>query len=73
MYLHNKLAPIIGSVCMDMTMIDVTDILEATENDVVEIFGKHLPVQDVAKWSNTIAYETLSTVSQRVRRIYVEE
>jgi len=73
MFLHNKLAPIIGSVCMDMTMIDVTDIPEAKENDVVEIFGKHLPVQQVAKWSNTIAYETLSTISQRVRRIYVEE
>ena len=73
MYLHNKLAPIIGTICMDMTMIDVTDIPEAKENDVVEIFGKYLPVQQVAKWSNTIAYETLSTVSQRVRRIYVEE
>ena len=73
MYLHQKLAPIIGTVCMDMTMIDITDILEAKENDVVEIFGKHLPVQQVAKWSNTIAYETLSTISQRVRRIYVEE
>ena len=73
MHLHNKLAPIIGTVCMDMTMIDVTDIPDVTENDVVEIFGKHLPVQEVAKWSNTIAYETLCTVSQRVRRIYVEE
>ncbi|CAF3883025.1 unnamed protein product, partial [Rotaria sp. Silwood1] len=59
MFLHNKLAPIIGSVCMDMTMIDITDIPEATENDIVEIFGKSLPVQDIAKWSNTIAYETL--------------
>ena len=73
MFLHNRLAPIIGSVCMDMTMIDITDIPEAKENDTVEIFGKHLPVQDIAKWSNTIAYETLSTISQRVRRIYVEE
>ncbi|MCX6210439.1 MAG: bifunctional UDP-N-acetylmuramoyl-tripeptide:D-alanyl-D-alanine ligase/alanine racemase [Bacteroidetes bacterium] len=73
MFLHNRLAPIIGSVCMDMTMIDITDIPEAKENDTVEIFGKHLPVQDIAKWSNTIAYETLSTISQRLRRIYVEE
>ena len=73
MYLHGKLAPIIGNICMDMTMIDVTDIPEAKENDMVEIFGKHLPVQQVANWSNTIAYETLSTVSQRVRRIYIEE
>lgn len=73
MYLHNKLAPIVGSVCMDMTMIDITHIPEAAENDVVEVFGKHLPVQKLASWYNTIAYETLSTISQRVRRVYVEE
>ena len=73
MFLHGKLAPIIGNVCMDMTMIDVTDIPEAKENDIVEVFGKNLPVQQLAKWSNTIAYETLSTISQRVRRIYIEE
>lgn len=73
MFLHGKLAPIIGNVCMDMTMIDITDIPEAKENDVVEVFGKHLPVQQVAYWSNTIAYETMSTISQRVRRIYIEE
>lgn len=73
MFLHGKFAPIIGNVCMDMTMIDITDIPEAKENDVVEVFGKNLPVQQVAEWSNTIAYETLSTISQRVRRIYIEE
>ena len=73
MYLHGKLAPIIGNICMDMTMIDITDIPEAKENDVVEVFGKNLPVQQVATWCNTIAYETLSTISQRVRRIYIEE
>lgn len=73
MFVHNKLAPIIGTVCMDMTMIDVTDISEVKEEDEVEIFGKNILVQDVAKCSNTIAYETLSTISQRVRRIYVEE
>lgn len=73
MFLHGKLAPIVGNVCMDMTMIDVTHIAEAQEDDVVEIFGRHLPVQQVAAWSNTIAYETLSTISQRVRRVYVEE
>lgn len=73
MYLHGKLAPVVGSVCMDMTMIDITNIPEAAENDDVEIFGKYLPVQQLAGWYNTIAYETLSCVSQRVRRVYVEE
>ena len=58
---------------MDMTMLDITDIDNVNEDDDVEIFGKNLPVQQVAKWCNTIAYETLSTISQRVRRIYVEE
>ncbi len=73
MFLHGKLAPIVGNICMDMAMIDITDIDEAKENDVVEIFGKNISVEQVAKWSNTIAYETLSTISQRVRRIYFEE
>ena len=73
MFLHGKLAPIIGNVCMDMTMIDITNIPEAKENDVVEVFGKNLLVQQVAEWGNTIAYETLCTISQRVRRIYIEE
>jgi alanine racemase len=73
MLVNGKLAPIIGNVCMDMTMIDITDIDKVDEGDVVEVFGKNLPVQQVAKWGNTIAYETLSTISQRVRRIYVEE
>lgn len=72
-FVKNKLAPIIGNVCMDMTMIDITDIDNVNENDEVEIFGANLPIQQVAKWSNTIPYETLSTISQRVRRIYLEE
>ncbi len=73
MLVNGKLAPIIGNVCMDMTMLDITDIDKVEEGDIVEVFGKNLPVQQVAKWCNTIAYETLSIISQRVRRIYVEE
>ena len=73
MFLHGKLAPIVGNVCMDMTMIDITEIPDAKENDVVEIFGGNISVQQVAKNTNTIAYETLSTINQRVRRIYIEE
>ena len=72
-YLHGQRAPIIGSVCMDMTMIDVTDILEATEGDEVEIFGSHLPVQSLAKVLNTIPYEVFTGISERVKRVYFQE
>jgi alanine racemase len=72
-YINGVMAPIVGNVCMDMTMIDVTHIPNISEEDEVEIFGIHLPVQQIAAWSNTIAYETLSTINQRVKRIYVQE
>ena len=72
-WLHNQLAPIVGNVCMDMTMIDVTNITQAKEGDVVEIFGSNLSINQTATWSNTIAYETLSTINQRVKRVYVQD
>lgn len=72
-FVQNQLAPIVGNVCMDMTMIDVTHIPHISEEDMVEIFGTNLPVQQIAAWSNTIAYETLSTISQRVKRVYIQE
>jgi Alr-MurF fusion protein len=71
--LHGKRAPIIGSVCMDMTMIDVTDIKEAMEGDEVEIFGNHIPVQELANVLNTIPYEIFTTISERVKRVYFQE
>ncbi len=73
MYIHGELAPVIGNVCMDMTMIDVTDIPGAKEGNEVEIFGKSLPVQEVAERGGTIAYEIMTGISQRVKRVYVEE
>ncbi len=66
-------APVTGSVCMDMTMVDVTDIENVKEGDEAEVFGTNLSVQDVAKQCGTIAYEILTGVSQRVKRIYIEE
>ena len=69
----NKLAPVIGTVCMDMFMIDVTDIPGVQEGDDVIIFGNQLPVQQVAKWAETIPYEIMTGVSQRVQRVYFEE
>jgi alanine racemase len=73
MYLKGNLAPVIGNVCMDMTMIDVTDIAGVKEGDEVEVFGKNLPVQQVAHAAGTIAYEIMTGISQRVKRVYMEE
>ena len=73
MMVWGKKAPIIGNICMDMTMIDVTDIPEAREGDEVIVFGKELPIQQLAEWDNTIPYEILTRISKRVRRVYFEE
>lgn len=72
-FLKGKRAPIVGSVCMDMTMINVTDIPEAEEGDEVEIFGKNIPVQEVATLVNTIPYEIFTNISERVKRVYFQE
>ena len=72
MLIKNIPAPVIGNVCMDMTMLDVTDI-NCMEGDVVEVFGEHLHLQELAKWGDTIPYEIMTGISQRVKRIYFEE
>lgn len=71
-FINNKLAPVVGNVCMDLIMVDVTDI-EANEGDVVEIFGNNLSIIDVASWMNTISYEIFTGISRRVKRIYFQE
>lgn len=58
---------------MDMFMIDVTEIPGVQEGEDVIIFGSQLPVQLLAQWANTIPYEIMTGVSQRVKRIYFEE
>jgi alanine racemase len=66
------LAPVVGNVCMDMTMIDVTDI-QTREGDEVVIFGKGLPIQQLARSIGTIPYEILTNTSERVKRVFVAE
>jgi alanine racemase len=73
MWVNGKVAPVIGSVCMDMTMIDVTAVPGVKEGDDVIVFGRELPARQVAAWIDTIAYELMTSVSQRVKRIYFEE
>jgi alanine racemase len=65
-------APVIGNVCMDMTMLDITGI-DAEEGDDVVVFGEEPSVTDVAAWADTISYEILTNISQRVKRVYFEE
>ncbi|MDR0229303.1 MAG: bifunctional UDP-N-acetylmuramoyl-tripeptide:D-alanyl-D-alanine ligase/alanine racemase [Flavobacteriaceae bacterium] len=69
---NNAKAPIIGSICMDMLMIDVTEV-NCKENDEVIIFGKALPVTEIASKIATIPYEILTSISQRVKRNFYEE
>jgi alanine racemase len=73
MFINGSLAPVVGNVCMDMTMIDITCIENVHEGDEVEIFGANLPVQQVAKWADTIPYEIMTGISQRIKRVYYEE
>jgi len=72
-YLKGQLAPIIGNVCMDMCMLDVSHIPKVAEGDEVEIFGPHLPVEQLAAQLNTIPYEIFTGISSRVKRIYFQE
>ncbi len=72
MVVHGKLAPIVGNVCMDMTMIDITDI-PAEEGDEVIVFGEGYPVTEYAKDMGTIPYEALTSIAGRVKRVYFQE
>lgn len=66
---NGKLAKVIGNVCMDMTMIDISNI-EAEEGDSVIVFGENPSIIDLATKANTIPYEILTNVSDRVKRVY---
>jgi alanine racemase len=73
MYIKGVLCPVVGLVCMDMTMIDVTDVKDISINDEVEIFGEHIAVETLANWSGMNKYEMMSGINARVKRIYIEE
>lgn len=67
--INGQLAPVIGNVCMDTCMINVTDI-KASEGDEVIIFGEEIPISTLAEKANTIPYEILSSIPQRIKRVY---
>lgn len=70
--INGKCAPYIGNICMDVCMVDVTDI-ECNEGDIVEIFGDNIPVSTIAEWLDTIPYEVLTSVSNRIKRVYYSD
>ena len=66
---NGQKAPYVGNICMDVAMIDVTDI-PCKEGDMVEIFGEHLPATVLSDVLDTIPYEILTSVSSRVKKVY---
>jgi alanine racemase len=69
---NGQKAEYVGNICMDVAMIDVTDI-PCQEGDQVEIFGEHLPVTVLSDAIDTIPYEVLTGVSNRVKRVYFQD
>ena len=70
--LNGAWAKFVGNICMDMSMIDVTEI-ECKEGDIVEVFGKNASINKMAQHAGTISYEVLTRISQRVPRVYSGE
>ena len=71
-WVRGKRCPVVGNVCMDQAMIDVTGA-DARPGDIAEVFGEHMPLQELADKLGTITYEIVTSVSRRVQRIYFYE
>jgi alanine racemase len=72
MLVNGELAPTVGNISMDMTMLDVTD-LDVREGDEVIVFNEKLKIEELAREIGTIPYEILTNISQRVKRVYFYE
>ena len=72
-WLNRQRIPLIGVVCMDMCMIDLSEMEHVAEGMEVEIFGKNAPVEELAQASGTIAYEILTRISGRVKRVFLQD
>ena len=71
--IHGQPAALVGVICMDMCMVDITGIEGVQEGDTAVIFSADLPISKLAKWAGTIPYELMTGISQRVKRVYVNE
>ena len=70
-WLRGHRVPIVGRICMDLCMVDVTDVPEVERGDVAELWGAHIPAEEAAQAAGTIQYELLCAVSKRVPRVYL--
>lgn len=71
-FIHGSRVPVIGNICMDMLMLDVTG-LNVKPGEKVEIFGPNITITELAEKAGTIPYEILTGISQRVKRVYLQE
>jgi alanine racemase len=71
-FVNGKFAHVIGNISMDVTMIDLTNVA-AKEGDEVELFGGNISIAELAQLANTIPYEILTSISRRVKRVYLNE
>jgi alanine racemase len=72
LFIKGQRVPVVGNVCMDMCMVDVTG-LYAREGDEAEIFGDHIPIEEIADKCGTIPYEVLTSIPGRVNRIFFRD
>lgn len=76
MIINGKKAPVIGRICMDQAMLDITDIENVEENTVVTVFGKdngsEIKIEELSNIAQTINYEVLCLISKRISRIYIK-
>ena len=72
--IHGQYAPIIGRICMDQFMVDVTDISGVKQGDTVTLLGKdqeaYISSEELAEWSHSFVYELICTVGKRIPRVY---
>ena len=71
-YVSGEKRPIVGNVCMDLIMVDVTG-LNTVVNERVEIFGPHISVPEIARLTKSISHEVLAGIPPRVKRVYIKE
>ncbi|WP_370899074.1 bifunctional UDP-N-acetylmuramoyl-tripeptide:D-alanyl-D-alanine ligase/alanine racemase [Chryseobacterium gossypii] len=71
--INKTLAPIVGNICMDMMMINVDDVPNVKEGDIVTVFNARPTLKEFAGYCQTITYEILTSISPRVKRIYIKD
>ncbi len=72
LFIKDRRVPIVGNVCMDMCMVDVTG-MKVEEGDEAEVFGNHIPIEEIAELCDTIPYEILTSIPGRVKRIFFRD